>query len=96
MFYDRLLKKDRIKDKDQEFCALFNGFVNKHYQSDIQFFAYSEWLSFVEEVLREAEERRRMEEKDLEAALGRHRAAIAIHGELQDAYVASAKFVRLS
>ncbi len=96
MFRVQLLKKETLKDKETEFCTAFNAFVAKNYEEEIQFFAFSEWRSFVEEALREAETTSTMDEGKLEMMLNRHKEGIGIRGNLRKDYSASKKFVRVS
>jgi SpoVK/Ycf46/Vps4 family AAA+-type ATPase len=96
MFRDQLLKRETLKTKEEEFCAAFSAFVDKNYEEEIQFFAFSEWRSFVEEALRQAEPTRTMDEGALEQILNRHKEGIAIREDLRRDYLASKKFVRIS
>ncbi len=96
MFRDQLLKKEMFKDKETEFCSVFNTFLAKNYETEIQLFAFAEWRSFVEEALRHAETTSTMVEHELESMLTRHKEGIAIRGSLRKAYSASKKFVRIS
>ena len=96
MFRDQLLKRERLKAKEAEFCTAFNAFVAKHYETEIQFFAFSEWRSFIEEILQQAEATKTMDEGALEEMLNRQKEGIAIRGDLRRAYSASKQFVRIS
>ena len=96
MFRDQLLNKEALKSKETELCRAFNAFVAKHYETEIQFFAFPEWRSFVEEVLRQTETTSTMDEGELEHMLNRHKERIAIRGTLRRFSSASKKYVRVS
>jgi ATP-dependent 26S proteasome regulatory subunit len=96
MFSDQLLEKTKLKAHEKTLCAEFNKFVVKNYAAEIQFFAFSEWRSFVEETLSQAQQTLTIDQKELKNVLDRHKKGIAIRGALRKAYLASRKFVRVS
>lgn len=96
MFDNQLLEKETLKDKGTKFSKVFSKFFDENYETKIQYFAFAEWRSFIEEALCLAEAKNKNGKKELQAILDRHEQGIAIRNTLRDAYVDSKKFVRIS
>jgi hypothetical protein len=93
LFRDEIALTDFSPKEKASFSSGFDGFVDANYEEEIQYFAYSEWRAFIDEVLRRANDKGFTDDL-LKQMLEQRRAGIALVGELRTDYEKSKEMVR--
>ena len=97
MFRNRMEDNARVRANADAFCEEFDRFVDKNFDNQIRYFTYSEWNSYVKEIIRTTEEKGKMLlETELKTILDRHEGGIALDQSLRDDYADIGRFVRIS